>query len=73
MDIDYVKENKDVRHVHRTIDFTNVMPNFPEEGVIVASSDHTDQEHDHPIGYDKKSRVCSCYGTFFCNIGPGCT
>ena len=30
------------------------MPNFPKEGVIVASSDHTDQEHDHPIGYEKK-------------------
>jgi len=51
VDIDYIiNKNNSARHLHRTIDFTNVMPNFPKEGVLVASSDHTDQTHNHPIG-----------------------
>ena len=32
------------------------MPNFPKEGVFVASSDHTDQTHNHPIGYEKLTK-----------------
>ena len=53
VDIDYdgknSNETKNLKH-RRHVDFTNIMPNFPKEGVIVASSDHTYQDHEHAIG-----------------------
>ena len=41
VDINY--GTKDMIQNHRIVDFTNILPNFPHEGVIVAASDHTDQ------------------------------
>ena len=43
VDINY--GTKDIIQNHRIVDFTNILPNFPHEGVIVATSDHTDQDH----------------------------
>ena len=37
-------------HDHRVIDFTNIVPGFPEQGILEAASDLTDQDHEHPIG-----------------------
>ena len=41
---------KDMIQNHRIVDFTNILPNFPREGVIVAASDHTDADHQHAVG-----------------------
>ena len=43
VDINY--GTKDIIQNHRIVDFTNILPNFPHEGIIVATSDHTDQDH----------------------------
>jgi hypothetical protein len=45
VDINY--GTKDIIQNHRIVDFTNILPNFPHEGVIVAASDHTDKDHQH--------------------------
>ena len=50
VDIDYGSKDSSERGHKRIVDFTNIMPDFPLEGIIVASSDHTDQDHQHAIG-----------------------
>ena len=53
VDINYGTKDTDQLslHNHRIVDFTNILPNFPQEGVIVAASDHQPwSDHQHVVG-----------------------
>ena len=43
-------EDRRKSETYRMIDFTEIMPDFPEEGILVATSHMVEEDGEHVIG-----------------------